>query len=54
MVALALFGIGAMHTHVLMFRGGEDVLSALVESGSMVLIAALPVGYLVCSSRDPI
>ena len=47
LVALALFGVGAMHTHVLMFRSGEDVLSALVEAGGMILIAALPVGYLV-------
>lgn len=47
LVALALFGIGAMHTHVLMFRSGEDVLSALIEVGGMILIAAIPIGYLV-------
>lgn len=47
LVALALLGVGAMHTYVLMFRSGEDVLSALVEAGGMILIAALPVGYLV-------
>ena len=47
LVALALLGIGAMHTHVLMFRSGEDVLSALVETGGMIMIAAIPIGYLV-------
>ncbi len=47
LVALALLGIGAMHTYVLMFRSGEDVLSALVEAGGMILIAAIPIGYLV-------
>ena len=47
LIALALLGIGAMHAHVLMFRSGDDVLSALVEAGGMILIAALPVGYLV-------
>ncbi len=47
LVALALLGIGAMHTHVLVFRRGEDVLSALIEAGGMILIAAIPIGYLV-------
>lgn len=47
LVALALIGIGAMHAHVLMFRSGEDLLSALVEAGGLILIATLPVGYLV-------
>jgi uncharacterized membrane protein YebE (DUF533 family) len=47
LVALALLGIGAMHTHVLMFRGGKDLLDALVETGGMILIAAIPLGYLV-------
>ena len=47
MVALALFGIGAMHTHVLTFLTSEDLLSALVEAGGMILLAAIPIGYLV-------
>lgn len=47
LVALALFGIGAIHTYVLMFRRGEDLLSALVEAGGMILLAAIPIGYLV-------
>lgn len=47
LVALALFGIGAMHTHVLMIRRGEEILSALVSAGGMILLAAIPIGYLV-------
>lgn len=50
LVALALFGIGAMHTYVLMFRNGEDLLAALIEAGPMILIAAIPIGYLVYRS----
>ena len=47
LVGLALFGIGAMHTYVLMFRSGENVLAALGEAGGMILIASIPLGYLV-------
>lgn len=47
LVALALVGIGAMHAYVLMFRTSKNLLSALVEAGGMILIAAIPIGYLV-------
>ena len=47
LVLLALIGIGAMETHVLMFRGGKDLMHALLEAGAFVLAAALPTGYLV-------
>ena len=47
LVVLALFSAGAMHTHVLMFRGGENVLSALIEGVGMILVGAIPLGYLV-------
>jgi hypothetical protein len=47
LVLLALIGIGAMETNVLMFRGGKDLMRALLEAGAFVLAAALPAGYLV-------
>jgi len=47
LTALALIGIGAMHAHVLMLRRGLDLLPALTQAGGIILIAAIPIGYLV-------
>lgn len=47
LVTLALAGIGAMHAHVLMLRRGLDLLPAAAQAGGVILLAALPIGYLV-------
>lgn len=47
LAALALTGIGAMHAHVLMLRRGLDLLPAVAQAGGVILLAAIPIGYLV-------
>lgn len=47
LVTLALAGIGTMHAHVLMLRRGLDLLPAVAQAGGVILLAALPIGYLV-------
>ena len=47
LATLALIGIGAMETHVLMLRQGKDLLPAILEATAFVLIAAIPIGYVV-------
>jgi hypothetical protein len=47
LVSLALTGIGAMETHVLMIREGKDLLPAILEATAFALIAAIPIGYVV-------
>lgn len=47
LTALALTGVGAMHTHVLMLRRGLDLLPAAAQAAGIILLAAIPIGYLV-------